>query len=58
MLSPYEQWELRPNMCFYVETRVRFAGKCGYHVEDLVQVTDGDPIVHTRFFPAETLFQI
>lgn len=45
-------------MCFYVETRVRWPGKEGYHVEDLVQVTDGDPIVHSRFFPSEWLFEM
>jgi Xaa-Pro aminopeptidase len=58
MLQPFEEWELQPNMMFCVETRVRWAGKTGYNVEDLVQVTDGDPIVHTRVFPAEWLYQI
>lgn len=58
ILQPFEEWELVPNMCFCVETRVRWASKTGYNVEDLVQVTEKGPIVHTRFFPGEWLFQI
>jgi Xaa-Pro aminopeptidase len=58
ILSPFDHTELQPNMMFYVETRVRWLGKVGYHIEDLVLTNDGAPTVLTGFFPTNSLFEI
>jgi Xaa-Pro aminopeptidase len=58
ILNPYDKTPLEPNMIFYVETRVRWAGKAGYHIEDLVQVTDDGPLVHTGFFDINRLLEL
>ena len=41
-----------------VETRVRWIKKEGYHIEDLVLITDDGPKVLTTYFDAEELFVI
>ena len=47
---PYE-----PGMITTVETRARWPGELGYHMEDLIEITDGAPIWHARHFPNEDL---
>ena len=49
---------LEPNLMCYVETRGRWPGKAGDHIEDLIQVTDIDPAVHTTYFDSSELFVI
>ncbi|MCZ7569933.1 MAG: hypothetical protein M5U01_15300 [Ardenticatenaceae bacterium] len=58
MLSPRHDVELLPDVLLYIESRVRWPGKEGYHVEDLVHVTDTGPRVLTTYFPTEPLFVI
>lgn len=58
ILSPMDQTELAPNMMLYIETRVRWPGKAGFHIEDLVQVTNGAPKVLTDFFDTSELLEI
>ncbi len=58
ILNPFDHTVLQPNMMFYVETRVRWPGKEGYHIEDLIQVTEKDPVVHSTYFDDAELFVI
>lgn len=59
VLSPMDHTELEPNMVLYIETRVRWPDKAGYHIEDLVQITDGAPNVITGgFFDPSELLEI
>jgi Xaa-Pro dipeptidase len=58
ILNPMNTTELEPNMVFYVETRARWTGKVGYHIEDLILCTDGSPKVLTGFFDNSRLFEI
>lgn len=43
MLTADNHLELRPNMLFMLETRVRWVGQEGYHMEDLILVTESGP---------------
>ena len=43
VLNPTDESEIRPNMTFMVESRVRWPKKEGYHFEDLILVTNGGP---------------
>jgi len=38
-----------------VETRMCWVGRCGYHMEDLVEIKDGAPIVRSDYFDNEKL---
>ena len=58
ILSPMDQTEIEPNMTFYIETRVRWPGKVGYHIEDLVVVSEQGPTVLTGAFNNSQLFEI
>lgn len=58
ILSPVDRTEIEENMMFCVETRVRWLGEVGYHIEDLVLVTDGAPRILTTFFDTGHLFEI
>jgi Xaa-Pro dipeptidase len=58
ILSPLDQTEIEPNMTFYIETRVRWPGKVGYHIEDLVLVSENGPAVLTGAFDNSQLFEI
>lgn len=58
ILSPVDHTEIEPNMTFYIETRVRWPGRVGYHIEDLILVTDNGPKVLTRTFDNSQLFEI
>lgn len=41
-----------------VETRARWVGEKGLHMEDLVQVTDGAPVLLSDFFDNEDILVI
>ncbi len=58
ILNPFDHTELQADMMFCVETRVRWMGKVGYHMEDLILVTDGAPKVLTTFFDTGRFFEI
>ena len=58
LISPHETIPYEVGMVTTVETRVRWVGKVGYHMEDLVEITDGAPIVHSTFFDNEEIFEI
>ena len=58
MLRAQDHTELQPNMMLCIETRVRWPGKEGYHIEDLVLVTEDAPKVITGFFDSSTLLEI
>jgi len=58
LISPHEETVYAPGMISTVETRVRSVGKAGYHMEDLVRITEGAPEVLSTAFDNETIFVI
>lgn len=58
LISPHEDIVYRPGMVSTVETRVRWVGKKGYHIEDLYLITDGAPVLLSDFFDNEEIFVI
>lgn len=58
MLSPAHEVELLPDMLLYIESRVRWPGEVGYHVEDLIHVAKGGPHLLTTTFPSDEQFVI
>ena len=41
-----------------VETRVRWVGRGGYHMEDLIEVTEGAPVVRSSYFDNEEILVV
>lgn len=58
LVNPFEDIPYRPGMVSTVETRVRFVGKVGYHMEDLVEITAAAPRVLSDAFDNEEIFVI
>ena len=58
LVNPFEDIPYRPGMVSTVETRVRFVGKVGYHMEDLVEITAGTPRILSDAFDNEEIFVI
>jgi Xaa-Pro dipeptidase len=58
LLTTFEQTVFQPSMVICIETRVRWVGKEGYHIEDLILITEKGPEVLTRYFDSQTLFEI
>lgn len=59
ILNPFDRRELKPNMVFMVESRVRWPNTEGYHMEDLVVITDAGPkCVTGAIFNPESLYAI
>ncbi len=58
MLAKLDDTPLQPNMVFAVETRVRWPGREGYHIEDLVVIRDDGPEVITTFMDTSRLMEI
>ena len=58
MLSGDEHTLLRPNMVFSVETRVRWPGREGYHIEDVVVIREDGPELVTTFMPTSELMVV
>ncbi len=58
IISPREELTYEAGMMSTVETRVRWVNKVGYHIEDLVEITEGAPIVHSDYFDNEEIFVI
>ncbi len=58
LISPHEEIVYEPGMVTTVETRVRWVGEKGLHMEDLVLVTDGAPVLLSDFFDNEEILVI
>ena len=58
MISPHDDIPFEPGMVTTVETRVRWVGKVGYHMEDLIEITDGAPVLMSDAFDNEQIFVI
>lgn len=58
LISPHEELAYAPGMVTTVETRVRWVGQKGLHMEDLVLVTDGAPVLLSDAFDNEDIFVI
>ncbi|MCZ6644892.1 MAG: Xaa-Pro peptidase family protein [SAR324 cluster bacterium] len=58
IISPIEDIPYAPNMLSTVETRVRWPGKVGYHMEDLVLISESGPVVLSDRFDNEEILVI
>ena len=58
IINPHEDIPYALGMITTVETRVRIPGKVGYHMEDIIEITDGAPVWHAKFFPNEELLEV
>ncbi len=58
LISPHDTTPIEAGMMITVETRVRWVGKKGYHMEDLIEVTERAPIVRSDFFDNETILVV
>ena len=58
LISPHEDIPYAPGMVTTVETRVRWVGEKGLHMEDLVQVTDAAPLLLSDVFDNEQILVI
>ena len=58
LISPHDEIPFEAGMVTTVETRVRWVGKVGYHMEDLIEVTEGAPRLLSDAFDNERIFVI
>ncbi len=58
ILGPREDIAYAPGMITTVETRARIPGRLGYHMEDLIEITEAAPIWHARHFLNEELLVV
>lgn len=58
LISPHDHTPIEAGMMITVETRVRWVGKVGYHMEDLLEITEGAPIVRSDYFDNETILVV
>ncbi len=58
LISPHEDIAFEPGMMTTVETRIRWVGKCGYHMEDLIEVTESAPRVRSDYFDNEEILVV
>ena len=58
ILGPHEDMAYEAGMVSTCETRVRVVGQYGYHMEDIVEITDGAPIVRSTAFDNEEILVI
>ena len=58
MLAEYDGTPLVPNMAFAVETRVRWPGVQGFHIEDLVVIREDGPEIITKFMDTSRLMEL
>ena len=58
LISPHEDIVYAPGMMSTVETRVRWVGKVGYHMEDLIEITDGAPVLRSDYFDNEEILVV
>lgn len=58
LISPHEEIPYEAGMMTTVETRVRWVGDRGYHMEDLIEVTEGSPVVRSDYFDNEEILVV
>jgi len=58
IINAQEAMPYEAGMVTTVETRARWPGELGYHMEDIIEITDGAPIWHARHFPNEELLVV
>lgn len=58
LISPHEDSPYEAGMVSTVETRVRWVGKAGYHMEDLYLITDGAPVLLSDAFDNEQILVV
>ena len=58
LISPHEEIVYEPGMMSTVETRIRWPGKVGYHMEDLFEITEGAPILRSDYFDNEDILVV
>jgi len=58
LIGPYEDIPYEPGMVSTVETRVRWVGKVGYHMEDLFLITEDAPVLLSDYFDNEEILVI
>ncbi len=58
LISPHDHTVYEPGMMSTVETRVRWPGEVGYHMEDLVEITDGAPVIRSDYFDNEEILVV
>ncbi|HIC88820.1 MAG TPA: aminopeptidase P family protein, partial [Anaerolineae bacterium] len=58
LLTALDTTEFKPNMTICVETRVRWVQKEGYHIEDLILITDEGPKILTTYFDSGEIFVV
>ena len=58
LIAPHEDIPCEAGMLTTVETRVRYPGRIGYHMEDLFLVTDGAPELLSDAFDNEEILAV
>lgn len=58
IINAQETMPYETGMLTTVETRARWPGELGYHMEDIIEITDGAPIWHARYFLNEELLVV
>jgi len=58
LISPHEEIAYEAGMMTTVETRVRWVGERGYHMEDLIEVTEGAPVIRSDYFDNEEILVV
>lgn len=58
LISPHEDTPYEAGMVSTVETRVRWVGKAGYHMEDLYLITDSAPVLLSDAFDNEEILVV
>jgi Xaa-Pro aminopeptidase len=58
ILGPHDTTPYEAGMVSTCETRYREVGRFGYHMEDIVEITDGAPIVRSTAFDNEEILVI
>jgi len=58
IINAQETMPYEPGMITTVETRARWVGELGYHMEDIIEITDDAPIWHAKHFPNEELLVV
>ena len=57
-VNAFEDRPYEVGMMSTIETRLRWPGKRGYHMEDLYEITENGPIRRSTIFPNEEIFVI
>lgn len=58
LVSPHEELPYEAGMVSTVETRARWVGKAGYHMEDLYLITEGSPTLLSDAFVNEEILVV